>query len=149
NASVRLDGQPGSGCAGSCLQSTDGAGNFRFTNVPARTFTVTAADLAGQQGAVGGILTTGETRTGVEVTLAPAVRLQGRVVLPDGSPAAGVVVQLDRGGTLFTASAQDGTFSFATIGAGAYVLTLQDPVGGGLAKRTGTAFALAPIDVGD
>ena len=46
NATVRLYGQPGSGCAGPCQKGTEPGGTFTFVNVPARTFTVTASNLA-------------------------------------------------------------------------------------------------------
>ncbi len=150
NAVVRLFGQPGSGCAGACQQGTDANGRFRFVNVPARTFTVTATSLSGQQGSLGDELVPGQARTGLEVVVAPAVRVSGRAVLANGDPANGVVAELALGaGRLFAETAEDGSFAFDGVGAGAYTLRLQDPVGGGLARRTGTVQLTGPLTLGD
>ena len=64
NATVRLTGQPRSGCGGSCTQGTAPNGTFRFINVPARTFTISATGLSGQQGSVGDVLNSGEHEDG-------------------------------------------------------------------------------------
>ena len=139
NASVRLFGQPGSGCPGACQQSADANGSFRFINVPAQTFTVSASALSGQQGSVGGTLVPGQTKSGLEIVLAPAVSLRGRARLGSGNVAPGVVAELSlNGGKLFAETDADGLFVFESVGAGAYVLLLQDPIAGGLARRTGT-----------
>ena len=148
-ASVLLYGQPGSGCPGACQQSTDAVGAFTFTNIPARTFTVTAS-LGGQKGSVGDTLNPGETKTGVQIILAPAVSLTGKVRLANGSPAMGIVADLTSGGThLFAESGEDGVFTFDAVGTGAYSLLLQDPVGPGIAKLTGTIVAGTPVNLGD
>ncbi len=150
NATVRLSGQPGSGCPGSCQQSTDANGRFRFVNVPARTFTVSASNLTGQQGSVGDQINPGETRTGLEIVLAPAVAMSGRAILGDGTPAGGVVVDLSvDSGHLFAETTPDGTFTFDAIGAGNYALLLQDPIGGGLARRSGIVNLSGPVALGD
>ncbi len=150
NASVRLFGQPGSGCPGACQQSTDANGNFRFINVPARTFSIVATSLTGQQGSLGDVLNPGESRSGLQVLLAPAVSVSGRSLLSNGSPAGGVVADLSvGGGHLFAETAADGTFTFEGVGAGTYALLLQDPVGGGLARRNGTVVLSGPLALGD
>ncbi|HPW20488.1 MAG TPA: Ig-like domain-containing protein [Vicinamibacterales bacterium] len=148
-ASVLLYGQPGSGCAGPCHQSTDADGAFSFVNVPARTFTV-AASKEGQRGSVGDTLNAGETKTGLEVILAPAVSFTGRVRLANGLPAIGIVADLARGTShLYAESDPDGVFSYDAVGSGPYVLLLQDPVGGGIARLSGTILANTPVDLGD
>jgi hypothetical protein len=152
-ASVRLYGQPGSGCPGPCLQSADTNGRFHFVDVPARTFTVAASNGVGQaqrQGSVGGVLNPGETKSGLEVVLEPAVSLGGRVLLSTGTPAAGIVAELTTGGTkLFAESAADGTFTFQAVKAGPFALLLQDPIGPGLAKKSGSVDTAAVVDLGD
>ncbi|MBS1818371.1 MAG: carboxypeptidase regulatory-like domain-containing protein [Acidobacteria bacterium] len=149
NATVRLSGQPGSGCPSYCQQGTDGNGQFTFINVPAQTFTVTASSLTGQQGSVGDVLVPGQARSGLEIVLAPAVNVAGRALV-GSAPARGVIADLSvNNGHLFAETAEDGTFSFDGIGAGAYTLRLQDPVGGGLARRTGTVNLTGPVVLGD
>ncbi|MEQ1870326.1 MAG: Ig-like domain-containing protein, partial [Vicinamibacterales bacterium] len=150
NASVRLYGQPGSGCSGACQQSTDALGKFRFSNVPAQTFTVVASSLNGQQGSIGDVLIPGTTKSGLEVILAPAVTMTGRVLLANGNPAGGVVADLTlNGGHLFAETGADGQFSYEAIGAGSYSLFLQDPVGGGIARKSGAVVLTGPLALGD
>lgn len=151
NASVRLYGQPGSGCPGVCQRSTDSNGNFQFINVPAHTFTVSATGFNNQQGSVGGSLIPGETKSGLEIVLAPAVSLTGRVLDGEGTPAGGVVAELTVSGTvLFAETDATGVFAFESVKAGAYTLKLQDPIGGGIARRVGTIVVVSgAIDLGD
>ena len=149
NASVQLAGQPGSGCAGACVQSTDAQGRFRFTNVPARSFTVTASNQAGQRGSVGDLLTPGESKSGLQIVLAAAVSVSGRVLDSGGIPAAGVVAEFIRGNArLFVETGADGRFEFSAIQPGAFTLALADPVGPGLARRAGTVVDV-PLQLGD
>jgi hypothetical protein len=152
SARVLLYGQPGSGCAGPCVQNADTDGRFRFVNVPARTFTVAASGLGQtpRQGSVGGVLNAGETKSGLEVVLEPAVSFSGRVLVSAGSPAAGVVAELTTAGTkLYAETGPDGVFTFQAVKAGAYALWLQDPVGPGIAKKSGTVDTSAAVALGD
>jgi hypothetical protein len=151
NATVRLYGQPGSGCNGACQRGTDPQGRFQFINVPAHTFTVVAAGFDGQQGAVGGSLIPGQTKSGLEVVLAPAIVLSGRVLAGSGAAAGGVVAELQaNGGSLFAETNADGLFSFDAVSAGPYTLRLQDPIGSGIARRVGTiVVAGGAINLGD
>ncbi|MGE3957098.1 MAG: Ig-like domain-containing protein [Vicinamibacterales bacterium] len=149
NASVFLSGQPGSGCPGTCQQGTDANGQFRFINVPATTFTVSATSLAGQRGSIGDVLVPGQTRT-VQVVLAPSVTFTGRVLLASGAPASGIVVDLTaNGGHLFAETAADGTFGFDAISSASYALLAQDPIGPGIARRSGAVTLAGPMDIGD
>ncbi|MFN7916659.1 MAG: Ig-like domain-containing protein [Vicinamibacterales bacterium] len=150
NATVRLTGQPGSGCPGACVQGTDASGRFHFINVPAQTFTVSATSFNGQQGSIGDVLVPGQAKTGLQVVLAPSVRLSGRVLLANTLPAPGVVIDLTaNGGHLFTETATDGTFSFDAISSSTYRLFAQDPIGPGLARRSGPVTLAQPMDLGD
>ncbi|MEQ1728941.1 MAG: Ig-like domain-containing protein, partial [Vicinamibacterales bacterium] len=150
NATVQLYGQPGSGCPGACSQGTDAAGAFRFINVPAQTFTVVASGLNGQRGSIGDVLVPGTTRSGLQIVLAPAISLSGRVLLASGAPAPGIVLDLTgNGGHLFTESASDGTFAFQAISSSSYSLLAQDPIGLGLARRAGPVNLAGPMNIGD
>ncbi|HEY5514616.1 MAG TPA: Ig-like domain-containing protein, partial [Pengzhenrongella sp.] len=150
NATVQLSGQPGSGCTGwVCTQGTDINGSFRFLNVPARSFTVTAFNLAGQRGSVGDVINPGSTRTGLEIDLAAAFEVRGRVLASNGDVAAGVVAELTKGAAhLFAETGPDGTFAFSAIQSGAFSIFFQDPVGPGLARKAATVIGAA-VDLGD
>lgn len=150
NATVRLTGQPGSGCPGSCVQGTDASGRFHFINVPAQTFTVSATSFNGQQGSIGDVLVPGQAKTGLQIVLAPSVSLSGRVLLANTLPAVGVVVDLTaNGGHLFTETAADGTFTFDAVSSSTYKLFAQDPIGSGLARRSGPVTLAQPMTLGD
>lgn len=149
-ATVRLNSQPSDGCPWGCQQSADQDGRFRFTNVAARTFTLTATTGSGQVGSTGGAIDAPGTVSGIEMVVAPSVTVSGRAVLPDGTPAAGVVAELTRQGQrLFDETDADGHFAFDGISLGAYTVALEDPIGGGLARRTGTLATLTPLDLGN
>ncbi len=110
---------------------------------------MTASNLAGQRGSVGDVLTPGETKSGLQIVLAAAVSVGGRVLDAGGVPAAGVVAEFIRGGArLFAETGADGRFEFPAIHAGAFTVAFSDPVGPGLARRTGTVVS-QPIDFGD
>ncbi len=47
----------------------------------------------------------------------------------------------------FTETKADGTFAFETLPLGPYTLALQDPIGTGLARKTGTLAGVS--DLGD
>ncbi|MGC4081086.1 MAG: Ig-like domain-containing protein [Vicinamibacterales bacterium] len=150
NATVRLTGQPGSGCPGVCVQGTDANGQFRFINVPAQTFTVVATSFTGQQGSIGDVLVPGQTRSGLQILLAPSVSLTGRVLLASGLPAPGITIDLSaNGGHLFTETDTDGIFTFDAVSSLAYSLLAQDPIGPGLARRSGPVNLAAPMALGD
>jgi len=143
-AEVTLSGQPASGCLGDCVVFADAAGAFTFLDVPAKTFTVTARDpISNLKGAVGGSLSGGETRV-VRVVLEPSAIVRGRVLFSNGGLALGVVADLSRPAPwdssttqrLFVESRSDGVFEFSTVAIGTWNLSLQDPAGSGLARRT-------------
>jgi hypothetical protein len=142
---VTLEGQPESGCAGRfCVTFAAADGNFSFVDVPARTFTVTARDpVTNLKGAVGGALNPGERRV-VRIVLEPTGRMTGRVLLPNGNPAQGIVADLViRPGTLderhlFLETGGDGALAFDAVPMGPFALALQDSIGPGVARRTGT-----------
>ena len=147
-ADVSLFGQPGSGCPGPCQQATDAMGRFRFVDVPARTFTVVAADpLSGLRGSVGDVVGPGETRT-VQVRLEPGARVTGRVLLSSGAAGKGVVVELSRGSArLFAEADATGAFVFESVALGSITLSAQDPVGPGTARRS--EILVGDFDFGD
>jgi hypothetical protein len=138
-ARLELTGVPSSGCSGPCVQFALPNGTFTFPNVAAASFTLVATGaVSDARGVVGDRLTPGQTKT-VSITLAPFGQLSGRVLFPGGAPAANIVEELVIGGRhLFVQSAADGTYAFAATPVGAYTLTLQDPIGPGLAYRSGT-----------
>ena len=146
---VVISGYPDPGCpGGACTVFADDSGNFAFVNVAARTFNIVATDpISGLTGAAGGTLTPGQTAS-VRVVLQPSGSLKGRVLFSSGSPAQGVTGQLVvAGNPLFVQTAADGTFSFGTVPLTTYTLTFQDPLGPGLARRTGTITGA--VDLGD
>jgi hypothetical protein len=148
---VRLTGSPATGCDGDCQASTDAAGAFAFVNLAARTFTITATDpVTGLRGSIGDQITPGANRSGLRIVLEPAASVSGAVSFPDGSPAPNVVAELVRGASrLFAETGPDGRFSFATVSLAQprlWSLTVRDPIGTGLARRTFTLDGL--VDLG-
>ena len=148
-ARLELTGVPASGCPGPCVQFALPNGTFTFPNLPATSFTIIASGaVSDARGVVGDRLNPGETKT-VSITLAPFGQLSGRVLFPGGAPAANIVEELVIGDRhLFVQSAADGTYAFPATPIGAYALTLQDPIGPGLAYRSGTIIgptALADV----
>ena len=151
SAVVRLDGSPATGCVGSesgvgtCVQGvlpTDGT--FSFVDVPAKTFTVSAADaVTGLKGAVGGILNPGEHKT-VTIVLEPTGSVSGKVFTAAGKPAQGIVAELillpnaGQERRLYQETKNDGSFLFDSAPLGSFTLILQDVIGTGMAQRTGT-----------
>ena len=138
---VQLTGSPATGCAGDCFGATDASGNFSFVNLAARTFTITATDpVTGLRGSIGDQITPGANRTGLRIVLEPAGSVDGTVTFPDGSPAPNIVAELVRGATsLFAETNGDGYFTFPTVSLAQprqWALTLRDPIGPGLARRT-------------
>ncbi len=140
NVEVTLSGQPSSGCGTlSCTAFTSGAGTFAFVDVPARSYTITARDpVSGLRGAAAGELTGGSSAN-VRVVLEPTGRVSGRVRFGNGQAAAGVTVDLVRGGPaaarFFTVTDASGAFAYAAVPIGSYTLGLEDPLGPGVATR--------------
>ena len=152
NVRLQLDGKPATGCNGVCTAFSDAGGNFSFIDVPAQTFTITASDpLSGLKGVVGDALTPGDTKA-VTIVLTTTGGISGRVLFQNGTPAGGITAQVFQstntgGHFLFTQSQADGTFSFDTTYLGPFTLDLQDPIGTGIAHRTGTVSG--PAVLGD
>lgn len=145
---VVLTGSPATGCDGPCTAFTDGSGNFTFPQVAARTFTVSAQDpVSGQRGAVGDTINPGEVKS-VRIALEPAASLRGHVLSANGQPARGMVAELVKGTShLFAETDVDGIFVFSTVSLGQFDLTIQDPIGPGLARRH--LSVSADLDAGD
>ena len=111
--------------------ATDDGGGYAFHNVPAGSYDLAvpqkglpAADLeaSGPQT----LAVARRSRTAADVSLVPLCTVAGRVLVEPagGGPAprlAGVVVQLD---TLVTATAADGSFTFANVKPGAHHLSV-------------------------
>jgi len=126
----------------------DATGHFSFSDVSARSFTVTASAPPAYttKGVVSERLNAGEPRH-VEIVLEPTGTLTGRVLLEStGSPAAGITAELVVDGKHFFAETiADGTFTFETLPLGPYTLALQDPIGTGIASKTGTLAGVSAI----
>ncbi|MCU1383321.1 MAG: LamG domain protein jellyroll fold domain protein [Acidobacteria bacterium] len=112
---------------------------FSFSDVSANSFTITATDaVSGLKGAASDVLHAGENKQ-VQIVLQPTGSLSAVVQLESGNPAVGVSGELLIGGHHFFAqSGATGSISFDTVPLGDYSLTLQDPLGIGIAKRVGT-----------
>jgi hypothetical protein len=126
--------------------------------VPSGTFTVAVRDpITKLLGAAGGTLNPGEVKADARVVLEPSGSLRGRALLPSGDPAQGVSVSVSTpphgillyGSTVYAGTGPDGVFRFAALPLGPFTLRLEDPIGGGLAKQTGTIASTADVDVGD
>jgi len=128
----------------------DGNGRFSFTDVSARSFTITAFAPPSftTRGVISDRLNAGETKDLV-VVLEPTGALKGRAVLEsNGSGAAGVTAEaVINSKHFFTESGPDGSFVFDTLPLGNYTLRLQDPLGTGIASKVGTLAGVS--DVGD
>ncbi|MEN3336344.1 MAG: large repetitive protein, partial [Acidobacteriota bacterium] len=126
----------------------DGNGHFSFPDISARTFTITAAAAPSftTRGVVSDRLNPGETKQ-VEVVLEPTGTLSGRVLLEsNGQGAVGITGELVVNGKhFFVESSLDGGFVFETLPLGDYVLTLQDPIGTGIATKRGTLSGIASV----
>ena len=93
---------------------TSGTGEYRFDGMPTGPFRVDAALNTRDRGSVAGVAGAGERLTGQDVLIevAAGATVRGRVLLPDGSPAAGAVVAIDGRGVL---SELDGTFAIPGV----------------------------------
>ena len=143
-AEVVFEGFPGTACGlGGCTSGTNDKGEFSFPDQPARQFTITATEtLSGLKGTAGGPLAAGEDRE-VRIVLAPTAAVSGRVLTQSGQPAGGIIAELIlREGTAdesrqYKQTLPDGSFVFPTVPLAAYRLKLADPVGSGIAQKTG------------
>ncbi|MEQ1868664.1 MAG: Ig-like domain-containing protein [Vicinamibacterales bacterium] len=126
----------------------DASGHFVFPDVSSRSFTITASAAPGftTKGVVSERLNPGESKQ-VTIVLEPTGSLSGRVLLEGtGGPAGGITSEVViEGKHFFTETASDGTFAFETLPLGVYKLSLEDPIGTGLASRTGTLAGLATL----
>jgi hypothetical protein len=140
-ANVVLEKFPDAGCGSSkCGMSSDPTtGRFSFPNVPAGTFTIYAEDPlnAQKKGSAGGSLNPGGTAE-VTVEFADTGSLKVKVIFANGNPASGIVAELRRtdGFALYHDSDSSGLVTFNGVPKGDYLLTLQDPAGLGLAKKS-------------
>lgn len=152
NVQLQLDGKPATGCNGVCTAFSDAGGSFSFIDVPAQTFKITATDpLSGLKGVVGDTLSAGDTKV-VTIVLTTTGGIAGRVLFQNGTPAGGITAQVFQstntgGHSLFVQSQADGTFAFDTTYLGPFTLDLQDPIGTGVAHRTGTISGA--VNLGD
>src|SRR6185503_5110650 len=126
NVAVTLAGSPSSGCPGGpCTVFTDANGDFSFVNLPARTFTVTAADpVSGLRGVIAGALNPGDHPV-VRVVLEPTASVTGRALFSNGTPVAGVTVDflLNVSPTpkhFFAVTDQAGQFALQVLPIGTY-----------------------------
>ena len=147
-AEVTFIGAAQANCEGGCTRYADANGEFSFAQLATRSFTLWAADpVRNLKGSVGGTLNPGEDRA-LRVVLQPSAIVEGRVLSAGGVPAAGVTCELTVGAEhLFVATAADGRFSFPAAPLSPYTLDLSDPVGPGVARRSGTL--VANVDLGD
>ncbi len=111
--------------------TTDAAGAYRIAGLPA-TAAVIRATLAGHApaGSARLGLVEGATAGGIDLVLARGARIEGRVVLADGTPAGRAQVRLwDPGGGSVDAvgAGPDGRFAFEDLRAGVYRLTASFP----------------------
>jgi 5-hydroxyisourate hydrolase-like protein (transthyretin family) len=146
---VTFLGMPSTGCdVGGCSKFTDGTGQFSFIQLPARSFTVWASDpIHSLNGSVGGSLNPGEDKA-LRVVLQPSAVVQGRVLTAGGRVASSITCELAvGGGQLFVGTGIDGRFSFPAVPLGAYTLEFSDPIGSGIARRSGTFTG--DMDFGD
>ncbi|MBZ5508478.1 MAG: Ig-like domain-containing protein [Acidobacteriia bacterium] len=92
--------------------NTDAAGNFSFSSVPTGNFTISSQLTANDRGSITGFATANQNLTGQNITIvintANQGTVTGKISMPDGSPAGGVVVLSGVTGVLSNA---DGTYT--------------------------------------
>jgi len=127
----------------------DPQGAFSFENIPSGTFTVLAEDTVnGISGSTGGILLPGESLD-VRVVLEPTESVTGVVLFSDQRLASGItLVMTGSDDTLYGETDADGRFTFDAVPVDTYTLTLDDPIGTGLATRQ-VSVVDSPVDLGD
>jgi len=128
-------------------------GTFRFLRIPVGTFSlslsVTGSPLRGN--ATGVVTHDGEI-VSIDLQLADAATVDGRILKPDGTtPAPNVVVSAKGSGfSLNDLTAADGTFRVEGIPLGEFSVRAEDPASNGLVIASGTAtFNGEEIDLGD
>jgi hypothetical protein len=91
---------------------TDNAGNFSFTSVPEGNFVLSAQLTARDSNSITGFAKAGDLLTlNLTVPIAAQGTVSGKVTLPDGTPAAGAIINGGGNGVL---TAADGTYSLPT-----------------------------------
>jgi hypothetical protein len=117
---------------------TDVAGAFRIEGVPDGQYMIDLAPLPGfmpafvaQLGPAPSVRVSGDTRLDLQMT--PSASIRGRVLDPEGKPAAGVIVKLDAGGCSDCAPLdlkevdEDGEFLFENVLPGFAVILSATP----------------------
>ena len=154
NIQVTLYGLPTSGCIdrSGCIGFTNGNGEFSFPNVTARTYDVRAVDpVSGLNGVITGVLNPGDHAV-VRVVLQATASVSGRVLFADGRPAPAITAELRQTGVLtpidiFQVTGVDGRFNFAAVPTSTFTLSLEDPIGPGVAHRS--VQVAASVSLGD
>ncbi len=129
-----------------CTVFADADGKFSYSQVPAGAYRVEADDPVTDvpSSAVSGMLLPA-TDEPVRLVLVPSYALTGAVRFSDGRPAPGVVARLKSASVgdvfvLYGETDPDGRFAFNAVPVGApvrtYELTLEDPLGIGIARRS-------------
>src|SRR5579864_7854457 len=105
-----LDDHPGLAPTPLAVVNTDSDGKFSFTGVPEGNFVITTQLTVKDFGSVRNFAKANDQLTGQNITVAITAQgtVSGKVTLPDGNPASGVVVTASGSGVL---TAADGTYS--------------------------------------
>lgn len=117
---------------------TDTAGAFSFANVPAASYTISAAKF-GWKGNSTTISVVGGSTTSVTIKLATTGRISGTVKTSSGAVVSGATVKFTGGviaNTTSVTTSSTGTYTSAWIPVGSYTVTVSKS---GLTTRTGTA----------
>jgi hypothetical protein len=113
--------------------SSDTQGNFSFPQVPAGTGTIIVRELSGIDTGSAPVSVPAGNSTSVTVMLNGTGSVTGTAYNSSGSPTAGTVV-LNAAGAIYytytTTAGPDGTFSFATVPAGAFTAMLTANIDG-------------------
>jgi hypothetical protein len=117
---------------------TNTAGAFNFANVPAATYTISAAK-SGWKSNSATIAVAGGGTTSVTIKLATTGRISGTVKTSTGALVSGATVKFSGGAIANTTSvttSSTGAYTSAWIPVGSYTVTVAKS---GLTTRTGTA----------
>jgi hypothetical protein len=127
--------------------AADDNGQFTFADVSARSFTVVATDpVSLLKGSASDLLNAGESKH-VQIVLQPTGSLTADVQTESGGAAVGVIGEVVSGQRRFFAeSGPNGSISFEALPTGDFKLTLEDPLGIGIARRLGTV--VGPVTLG-